>query len=91
MKGADGYIAGSGREKREDGSESLPGSRRKNRDLYRRFIFVKNRTAYMSIKCGDKPGEGRYVCKKCGKSITIAKDEAIYPCPICQFCEYRQG
>ncbi|WP_346866265.1 hypothetical protein [Methanocalculus sp. MSAO_Arc2] len=46
----------------------------------------------MPITCGDKPGEGRYVCKKCGKSITLAsKDEGIYPCPVCKFCEYRQG
>lgn len=58
----------------------------------RRFIFANIRTLIMSIKCGDKPGEGRYVCKKCGKSITLkSKDEAIYPCPLCQFCEYRQG
>lgn len=46
----------------------------------------------VTVKCGDQPGPGRYVCKKCGKSIRLeSADEKIYPCPVCQYCEYKQG
>ncbi|MCP1661544.1 MAG: hypothetical protein D5R99_03685 [Methanocalculus sp. MSAO_Arc1] len=45
----------------------------------------------MTVKCGDIPGAGRYVCKKCRKAIELADGEAVYPCPKCKFCEYREG
>ncbi|MFW6328435.1 MAG: zinc ribbon-containing protein [Bacteroidota bacterium] len=33
---------------------------------------------------GDKPGKGKYKCKKCGKEITLENDSQELPrCPKC--------
>lgn len=33
---------------------------------------------------GEKPGQGTYKCKKCGKEITLENDSQELPvCPVC--------
>ncbi|WP_088656187.1 zinc ribbon-containing protein [Geofilum rhodophaeum] len=38
---------------------------------------------------GEKPGKGKYKCKKCGKVITLDNDsDQLPPCPVCQHTEW---
>lgn len=40
-------------------------------------------------KSGDKPGEGGYICLKCGETVILEKDDDALPdCPKCGGNDY---
>lgn len=39
---------------------------------------------------GEKPGKGRYVCKKCRQVVLLDDNtDVLPPCPRCHATEYR--
>jgi len=41
------------------------------------------------LKCGQKPGIGRYVCKNCGEDLFLDDDtDRLPPCARCHKCEF---
>ncbi len=46
----------------------------------------------MSLKCGQKPGAGRYVCVNCGEDLFLDQDtDKLPPCAECKKCEFLRG
>lgn len=43
----------------------------------------------MTYKCGDKPGKGTYICKKCGSGKVLDDStDTLPPCSKCNNCEF---
>jgi ribosomal protein S27AE len=41
---------------------------------------------------GEKPGIGRYVCKRCGEDVRLDdSSDTLPPCPKCHNTEFRRG
>jgi ribosomal protein S27AE len=46
----------------------------------------------MSLKCGQKPGTGRYVCVNCGEDLFLDEvTDKLPPCAKCKKCEFERG
>ena len=40
---------------------------------------------------GEKPGKGKYVCKKCGQVVVLNDDsDTLPPCPKCNHTIYSK-
>lgn len=40
---------------------------------------------------GEKPGKGRYKCKKCGFVLTLDDNtDTLPPCPKCHYTEFTK-
>ena len=45
----------------------------------------------MSYKCGQKPGIGRYVCRKCGEDLYLDNSsDPLPPCSKCHNCTFEK-
>jgi hypothetical protein len=46
----------------------------------------------MTLKCGEKPGPGRYVCLNCGEDLYLNEGtDRIPPCAKCKKCDFKKG
>lgn len=43
----------------------------------------------MAYSTGEKPGNGKYVCKICGQKVVL-DDDTLPPCPKCKKTNYRK-
>jgi zinc ribbon family protein len=58
-----------------------------------KYLFPCCRScSIMPYKCGQKPGRGRYVCRKCGEDVRLNHStDALPKCRRCANCEFVKG
>ncbi|WP_309249087.1 zinc ribbon-containing protein [Clostridium estertheticum] len=55
-------------------------------------LIKKRGEFHMLYSTGEKPGNGKYVCKICGQKVILDDTtDTLPPCPKCKKTKYRKS
>lgn len=49
----------------------------------------RNKKFTITIKSGEEPGKGMYICNNCGKAVVLYDNDTLPPCPKCGCIYYH--